>query len=213
VVVRAKREIIQAVGKSSLTLKEQLFVAAYTGVAFGNASKAYAIAGYSTRGKPNHVTAMACQLRWKPSIARAIATKLRGKLLRLEKMSGDRILKLLANQAEADVTDYLPQDHPLRLLPEHLRRRVKKVKFHEDGSLQEVEVHDVQRALELLAKNAGLLSQDEGDRVTLADILETINGPVFGPLIARRALPPPRVETPATTVEVDVDPFGPDPEY
>ena len=73
--------------------------------------------------------------------------KLRGKLQRLDRMGGDRILKLLANHAEADVTDYLPPDHPLGLMPEHLRRRVKKVKLHDDGSLHEVEVHDAQRAL------------------------------------------------------------------
>ena len=42
-------------------------------------------------------------------------------------------------------------------------------------------MHDVQRALELLAKNARLLTQDHGDRVTLADILDAMNAPVFGP--------------------------------
>jgi hypothetical protein len=33
----------------------------------------------------------------------------------------------------------------------------------------------------------GLFTQDKGERATLADVLDTINGPFFGPLMAQRA--------------------------
>ncbi len=152
----------------ALSKKQQAFIEEY--LRCFNATEAAIRAGYSKRS--------AYSIGWetlrKPEVEAAVQQRLQEKA-----MLADEVLMRLAEQARANIGDFLSRgqdDGPLlidldqaALLGKlHLVKKVKQRTFHhvnEDGEITsievraEVELHDPQKALELLGKHHGLFKE------------------------------------------------------
>lgn len=152
----------------ALSRKQQAFISEYL-IDF-NATEAAIRAGYSGR--------TAYSIGWenlrKPEIEEAIRQRLQEKA-----MLADEVLMRLAEQARGSLGDFLKrkqEDSPLLIDLDqaalmgklHLVKKVKQRSLHrllEDGEMElievqaEIELHDPQKALELLGKHHGLFKE------------------------------------------------------
>jgi len=126
-----------------------------------NATKAAQLAGYSEK------TAYSLGGRLLKNVE--VQTEIT-KRLKEKQMGADEVLTLLSEQARADVSDFV---HPGGIIDwEAVRlkgRLVKKVK-HTFGHPSEIELHDSQRALELIGKHHRLFA----DRLEIGGSLDVI---------------------------------------
>lgn len=154
----------------ALSKKQQAFINEY--LLDFNATRAAERAGY--KGNDNTLAVTGHDLLRNPKIEEVIRQRLKEKA-----MLADEVLMRLAEQARANIADFLSRgqdDGPLvidldqaALLGKlHLVKKVKQRVFHhfnEDGELTsmevraEVELHDAQKALELLGKHHGLFKE------------------------------------------------------
>lgn len=169
----------------ALRKKQQGFINEYL-IDF-NATRAAERAGY--KGSDNTLAVTGHDLLRNPKIEEVIRQRLKEKA-----MLADEVLMRLAEQARANLADFLSrsqEDGPLvidldqaALLGKlHLVKKVKQRIFHhlnEDGEVTsievraEVELHDPQKALELLGKHHGLFKE----KVELSGGLElTVDDP------------------------------------
>ena len=137
---------------SDLTLKQAKFVLALScnGGHQGNAARA---AGYS----PASADVTVCRMLKSPKIQKA-----RRELLSLV-ITPERLIETIAAFAfKNDLADYVPR---LALMRDKGldTRLVKKVKFNEDGSLAEIEMHSPQKAQDQLIQALGVGKQAEPD--------------------------------------------------
>jgi ADP-heptose:LPS heptosyltransferase len=144
-------------------------VAAYCGIARFNATKAYELAGYATRGSAGRREAS--KLLAKPRVAEAISDRFARLVERLSIMGGDEALEHLTVIARADIGKVLDPDDPIAKLPDDVRATIKAVRPNRYGRV--IELHDSMRAAELLAKAAGRLAKrhEHRVRVGLLDLL------------------------------------------
>jgi phage terminase small subunit len=140
-----------------LNFRQRLFVSAYLGKAMGNATEAARIAGYRHPMEYSH------QLLQKTTVREAIARKAEEVTL-----SANEILSRLADQASADMSDFLTiGEDGVKVDLEKARRlgrlhQIKKFSRNKFGIV--LELHDSQSALALLGKYHGLF-----DRIELGD--------------------------------------------
>lgn len=153
-----------------LSTRELLFVEAYCGVAGGNASEAYRIAGY--KGTAESVSANAARLKGSDRVARAIAART---ALRVRKliMDGDEALERISMFARADIRKLFPEGSALRNLPDDVAVCIKSVTPSKYGT--RLELIDPLRANELMAKVAGRLKETVKVERSLEDILSEVN--------------------------------------
>lgn len=153
----------------ALTNKQQAFIEEY--LLDFNATRAAERAGY--RGNANSLACMGYELLRNPKIESVVRRRLQEKA-----MHADEVLMRLADQARADIGDFLRRDGdgPLvvdleqahRLGTLHLVKKLKHRVFHhvdDRGNVThvevraEIELHDAQKALELLGKHHGLFKE------------------------------------------------------
>ncbi len=137
-----------------LTPRELLFVAAYTGVALGNASKSYELAGYSGRGGAQRTNA--CKMLTKDHIAAAISERLALRVERLSVMDGDEALERISVLARGEIGLVLGPHDVLSKLPLEARMLIKSVRDTKHG--RHIELYDALRASEIMAKAGGKLT-------------------------------------------------------
>lgn len=150
----------------SCSPREQLFIEAYCGAARFNATAAARMAGYSARSHQS-LRQQASRLLTRAHIARAIAERLEARRQQLQ-MDGDEALGHLSTIARGDIRQVLPEGHPLRALPDEAAALIKAVRPTKYGLV--IELYDRVRALELLAKATGTLT--ERHTVSWEDVLE-----------------------------------------
>lgn len=155
----------------NLTPKELLFVVAYCGAANFSATKAYELAGYSTRGKGSSTRANAIKVLTHPSVQQAVAAKLAARVRDLSVMSGDEALGRLTTYARADIGLILGPDDSLSKLAPEVRQTIKAVRPTRYGRV--IELYDAMKATELMAKAGGKLKDhvEHSGKVTLEDIV------------------------------------------
>jgi hypothetical protein len=155
-----------------LPVRELLFVEAYCGVAGGNATEAYRIAGF----KSTHASAgpNAGRLIKKDRVAKAIAART---ALRIRKliMDGDEALERISTFARADMRKLFPPDHPIAKLPAEVAMCIKSVTPGKYGT--RLELIDPLRANELMAKATGKLKETVKVEHTLEEIMALANQP------------------------------------
>ncbi len=150
-----------------LTPKQALFVVKY--FELQNAAAAYREAYHTTRMKPATVYVRACEELKKPHVQAAyeeLVAQSRAECL-LDKA---RLVEEWTTQAFTDVLNVFDNDgklRPMEQLTREQRACIKRVKRHENGSV-EVEFVDRQKALEALSKYLGLFDKaDEPQRVVI----------------------------------------------
>ena len=137
---------------SGLTTQQAKFVLALTANG-GKQSAAARIAGYG----PSSARVAACRLLKNPNIQKA-----RKELLSLV-VTPERLIETIAAFAfKNDLADYVPQLAAFRDKGMDTRL-VKKVKFNDDGSLAEIEMHSPQKAQDQLIQALGVGKQAEPD--------------------------------------------------
>ena len=154
----------------TLSKKQQAFVSEY--LTDFNATRAAERAGY--KGSDNTLAVTGHDLLRNPKIEEAVRQRLKEKA-----MLADEVLMRLAEQARANLADFLTRrqeggplvidlDQAALLGKLHLVKKVKQRSYHhlnEDGEVTsieaqaEVELHDPQKALELLGKHHGLFKE------------------------------------------------------
>lgn len=154
----------------ALTNKQQAFIEEY--LQDFNATRAAQRAGY--RGNLNSLACMGHELLRNPNIEAIVRRRLQEKA-----MCADEVLMRLAEQARADIGDFLRRreddgpllvdlEHAERLGKLHLVKKLKHRSFHHynrHGEVEridvhaEIELHDAQKALELLGKHHGLFKE------------------------------------------------------
>lgn len=157
----------------NLTAKELLFVAAYCGAALGNATKAYALAGF--KGTGSVARSNACNLLAKDRVAKAVGAGLAKRVEQLSVMDGEEALQRISRFARADIRAVLGDDDPIAQLPADVACLIKSVTPTRYG--RRIELYDALRANELVAKASGKLRELHDVRVTrsLEDILAEAN--------------------------------------
>lgn len=139
-----------------MTPKQQLFIDEY--LKTWNATQAAINAGYSERSAAE----IGYENLRKPHIAEAIE-----KHLKASAMSRDEVLMRLARHARADLSDFLTFVEGVRNPIIDLSKAreagvldvLKKLQYDDDGHIK-IELHDVQAALDKLAKAYGLYSDE-----------------------------------------------------
>jgi hypothetical protein len=175
-----------------LTLREELFVAAYVGgAASGRALRAYEQAGFG--GSAASRRANASRLLGKPRVAAAIAAAQEQKLNSLEK-AGDEELAVVGDVAHFCVTDLFDANGkliPIHELPRRIACAIRGMRSTKFGL--QLEFRDSLKACEVLLRCAGRLKDAsvhvEGPSLELilaqSHRLETTDAP----LEARASLP------------------------
>lgn len=127
-----------------LTVKQQLFVEAYIGLARGNATKAAELAGYAGRTR-NALHAQAVDVMSLPQVRDAIATR----LAQAKKcLTADEVLEEISEQARASIDDFLDKDGKLDLDKARALGKmhlIKKIAWTKDGF--RLELRDAHAAL------------------------------------------------------------------
>jgi phage terminase small subunit len=154
----------------TLTRKQQAFIEEY--LLDFNATRAAERAGY--KGSDNTLAVTGHDLLKNPKIEAVVHQRLQEKAMR-----ADEVLMRLADQARASIADFLSKqsdesplvvdlDKAARLDKLHLVKKLKHRSFHhlnDDGDVErievlaEIELHDPQKALELLGKHHGLFRE------------------------------------------------------
>lgn len=145
-------------------------MAAYVGVAAGNATEAYRIAGYAGTGSGARVNAS--KLLTSTNVAAAIAERREAKELALV-MGGDEAMQRLSVIGRADIGNVLAPDDPINKLPAEVRATIKSVKPGRYG--RTLELHDSMKAIELCAKAGGKLKEIVQVERKMEDILAEVN--------------------------------------
>jgi hypothetical protein len=138
-----------------LTFKQHLFVAAFTGPARGNATKAAELAGY--RGSDASLAAHASRLVRNGNVAKAIE-QLTAECRERLQANGDRELALLEELQEFTVLDlYDGNGAPIKihLLPRKIAAAIKGIRPTRYGTV--LEFHDKVRPIELRLRAFGRL--------------------------------------------------------
>ena len=134
-----------------LTLREEAFVTAVTGVAIGNATKAYALAGYSTVGIGATVRTNAANLLKKPRVRRALVARRRELRAQLDgAMERGEALRRLSVIARGDPREIWAHEPLIVSMPDHVAACIKGVVRTEQGL--RIEVYDRVHALEVVGK-------------------------------------------------------------
>lgn len=144
-----------------LTKRQEAFVRAYVGEARLVGATAARLAGYSERCAPQ----VACQALRNPQVQCAIRY-----LLEQQSLGATEVTAYVSDQAKASLEDFFDiEDGKPVLNLEKAKERgrlhlVRKIRFGRDGrTVEELELHDSQKALEMLARVHGLFE----DRHTL----------------------------------------------
>lgn len=141
-----------------LTLREEAFVTAVTGVAIGNATKAYALAGYSTIGLGATVRTNAANLLKKPRIRRALVARRRELRASLDgAMEREEAIRRLSVIARGDPREIWAHEPLIVGMPAHVAACIKGVVRTEQGL--RLEVYDRVHALEVVGKWLGLVHE------------------------------------------------------
>jgi phage terminase small subunit len=153
----AKPEADDAWGDDGLTLKQRLFVIAYTGVAGGNGKQAAQIAGYS--GDDYALATQGSINLTKPNVREAIGLALSRKCLTPE-WAKERLAEIARSSINHFVTD--GKVDLVAAEKAGALGQLKEVTFEDDGSVK-VKVHDPLPAINTILKMHGLLE----DRVRM----------------------------------------------
>lgn len=136
-----------------MTPRQQRFVSAYVGEAKFNATKAAEIAGYA---QPRQ---RGCELKSEPEIAAAIKEHLDAAA-----MSADEVLMRLADQARADISDFITFEQTGEYWRVDLAKAARAGKLHLLKSItfermgQKIEMVDAQAALVHLGRHHKLFT-------------------------------------------------------
>jgi hypothetical protein len=152
-----------------LTYKQRLFVSAFIGEAKGNATEAARIAGYGRSANALGVTGH--DLLRKPKIQAAIEMRVSAVAL-----SADEVLGRVAEQATADIGDYINIDRAgnytvnlKRAKKDDKLRGIRKLRQGEHGV--EIQLRDSLAALTLLGKYHSLWESDPSKSNVLAEAI------------------------------------------
>jgi hypothetical protein len=141
-----------------LTLREEAFVTAVTGVAIGNATQAYALAGYSTVGLGATVRSNAANLLKKPRVRRALVARRRALRARLDgAMEREEAFRRLSVIARGDPRDIWAHEPLIAGMPDHVAACVKGVVRTEQGL--RIDIYDRVHALEVVGKWLGMTTE------------------------------------------------------
>lgn len=146
---------------NGLTGKQKVFIDEYF-VDF-NATRAAERAGYA--GSENTLSNVGWENLRKPKIASHIKARFQAQC-----MTADECLARLAKQARADLGDYIDVAGYVdieRLKKDGKTDLIKKYKMRHTlgGIAVEVEIHDQQRALELIGKAHGIFKEQQGPKI------------------------------------------------
>lgn len=155
-----------------LSPREQLFVAAYCGVAAFNASEAYRLAGY--KGNPASVSTHASRLVGSGRVAAAIAGRVQARVAELAIMDGDEALQRISRFARGDIRKLLHPDDPIAQLPDEIALCIKSIVPNAFG--RRLVLHDSLAAALTMAKVAGRLKEVLKIEHSLEDIMARANG-------------------------------------
>jgi hypothetical protein len=156
-----------------LTPREQVFVAAYCGVAAFNASEAYRLAGYG--GNPASVSTHASRLVGFGRVAVAIAARVQARVAELAIMDGDEALQRISRIARGDIRQLLSPDDPLAQLPDTIALCIKSIVPGAYG--RRLVLHDSLAAALTMAKIAGRLKEVLRVEHSLEDIMARASEP------------------------------------
>lgn len=159
-----------------LTPLELRFVEAYCGVARYNATKAHELAGYSATTYDGRRT-NAHKVLTKDHVQKAVAARLSAQLGRLASplMDGDEALSGVSNIGRIDIRGLFDSEtgglKKIKDWPDEVAHAVKAITPNAYGV--RIEMYDKLRALELMAKAAGRLTEkhEHEHKFTLEDIV------------------------------------------
>lgn len=147
----------------ALSNRQQIFVAEY--VKCWNGCEAARRAGYSTP------RISATDNMQNPAIQEAIKS-----YLATHTISAEIAMSILAQQATASFEDFITVHDNGEIEPNLLKAQkkgvlgaVKKVTFHPNGRVQSVELHDPQKALEIILKELHLEAGESTENVNISD--------------------------------------------
>jgi phage terminase small subunit len=179
---------------SELTYKQRLFVSAFIGEAKGNASEAARIAGYGNT--PGSSSVFAHRLLRKAKIKAAIERR-----VSVVALTANEVLARVAEQATADIGEYLDIDHAgdYTVNLERARKRgklrnIRKIKQGEFGP--EIELKDSFPALVQLGKYHGLWDREPSKGNEVAEAIKNRLIELTKERLQRRAEKPPDASGP-----------------